>query len=403
MQQFTSLEAALLEQVDASPMLEQVQTWSAINTGTGNLTGLAEQAGRLADAFSALPGDVRLEEPAPVSAITPAGEEAPVAYGKHLVLRVRPQAERRFLLTGHMDTVFSAGDPFQGQTWLDEQTLNGPGVADMKGGIAVILAALKAFEASAAAPAVGYDVMINSDEETGSLSSAPLIAQLARGKAAALTYEPSALPDGTLAGARAGSGNWSVTIRGRSAHAGRNPDDGRNAIVAAAALALGLKALHRDGLSVNPARIEGGSANNVVPDLAVLRFNIRPRHEQDAEEFSIQFKQLVAAIENEHEVSVHLHGGISRPPKPVDARAEKLFGIVEECSALLGQPITRKASGGVCDGNNIGACGVPVVDTMGVRGGAIHSPDEFLIVPSLEERAKLSALVLHRLATGAPL
>ncbi|MGE8140349.1 hydrolase [Novosphingobium sp. NPDC080210] len=403
MQQFTSLEAALLEQVDASPMLEQVQTWSAINTGTGNLTGLAEQAARLADAFAALPGDVRLEEPAPVSAITPAGEEAPVAYGKHLVLRVRPQAERRFLLTGHMDTVFPAGHPFQGQTWLDEQTLNGPGVADMKGGIAVILAALKAFETSAAAQAVGYDVMINSDEETGSLSSAPLIAQLARGKAAALTYEPSALPDGTLAGARAGSGNWSVTIRGRSAHAGRNPDDGRNAIVAAAALALGLKALHRDGLSVNPARIEGGSANNVVPDLAVLRFNIRPRHEQDAEEFSTQFSQLIAAIETEHEVSIHLHGGISRPPKPVDARAEKLFGIVEECSALLGQPITRKASGGVCDGNNIAACGVPVVDTMGVRGGAIHSPDEFLIVPSLEERAKLSALVLHRLATGAPL
>ena len=403
MQQFTSLEAALLEQVDASPMLDQVQTWSAINTGTGNLAGLAEQAARLADSFASLPGDVRLEEPAPVNAITPGGEEAPVAYGKHLVLSVRPQAERRFLLTGHMDTVFPASHPFQSQTWLDEQTLNGPGVADMKGGIAVILAALKAFESSAAAQAVGYDVMINSDEETGSLSSAPLIAQLARGKAAALTYEPSALPDGTLAGARAGSGNWSVTIRGRSAHAGRNPDDGRNAIVAAAALALGLKALHRDGLSVNPAKIEGGSANNVVPDLAILRFNIRPRQEQDADSFTLYLNELIATIETEHEVSIHLHGGISRPPKPVDARAEKLFGIVEECSALLGQPITRKASGGVCDGNNIAACGVPVVDTMGVRGGAIHSPDEFLIVPSLEERAKLSALVLHRLATGAPL
>lgn len=403
MQQFTPLEAALLEQVDASPMLEQVQTWSAINTGTGNLAGLAEQAGQLADAFAALPGQVRLEEPAPVSAIMPGGDEAPVAYGKHLVLSVRPQAERRFLLTGHMDTVFPASHPFQGQTWLDEQTLNGPGVADMKGGIAVILAALKAFEGSAAAQAVGYDVMINSDEETGSLSSAPLIAQLARGKAAALTYEPSALPDGTLAGARAGSGNWSVTIRGRSAHAGRNPDDGRNAVVAAAALALGLKALHRDGLSVNPARIDGGSANNVVPDLAILRFNIRPRHEKDADDFANHLNQLIAEIETEHEVSIHLHGGISRPPKPLDARAEKLFGIVEECSALLGQPITRKASGGVCDGNNIAACGVPVVDTMGVRGGAIHSPDEFLIVPSLEERAKLSALVLHRLATGAPL
>ena len=403
MQQFTPVEAALLDRVDAAPMLGQVQTWSAINTGTGNLTGLAEQATALADAFSALPGEVTLEAPAPVTAITPGGAEASVEYGQHLVLRVRPEAQRRFLLTGHMDTVFPVTHPFQQQTWLDEATLNGPGVADMKGGIAVILAALKAFEGTEAAAGVGYDVMINADEETGSLSSAPLIAALARGKAAALTYEPSAMPDGTLAGARAGSGNWSLTIHGRSAHAGRNPDDGRNAIVAAAALALGLKALHRDGLSVNPAKIDGGSANNVVPDLAVLRFNIRPREEAAAEAFLLDLKALIARIEAEHEVHVHLHGGISRPPKPVDDRAEKLFGIVEECSALLGQPITRKASGGVCDGNNIAACGVPVVDTMGVRGGAIHSPDEFLIVPSLEERAKLSALVLHRLATGAPL
>jgi len=403
MQQVTPSETALLSAVDAAPMLGQVQAWSAVNSGTGNLAGLAEQAALLADAFAVLPGILTLEAPAPVSAITAAGNEAPVEYGQHLVLRVRPKAERRFLLTGHMDTVFPASHPFQQQQWLDAETLNGPGVADMKGGIAVILAALKAFETSAAAAATGYDVLINADEETGSLSSAALIARLAQGKAAALTYEPSALPDGTLAGARAGSGNWSLTVRGKSAHAGRNPDEGRNALVAAAALALGLKALHRDGLSVNPARIDGGSANNVVPDLAVLRFNIRPREEALADLFASELAALIARIEAEHEVSVHLHGGISRPPKPIDSRAEKLFGIVEECSALLGQPISRKASGGVCDGNNIAACGVPVVDTMGVRGGAIHSPDEFLIVPSLEERAKLSALVLHRLSTGAPL
>ena len=403
MQQLSSSEQALLSAVDASPMLAQVQEWSALNTGTGNLAGLAAQADLLAAAFSALPGEVRLEDPAPVSAIAADGREMAVQYGQHLVLSVRPAAQRRFLLTGHMDTVFPAGHSFQQQTWLDPETLNGPGVADMKGGIAVILAALKAFETDPAAANVGYDVMINSDEETGSLSSAALIARLAQGKAAALTYEPSALPDGTLAGARAGSGNYSLIVTGRSAHAGRNPQDGRNAVVAAAALALGLKALERDGLSVNPARIDGGSANNVVPDHAVLRFNIRPRELALADHFEMEIKQLIARIEAGHEVSIHIHGGISRPPKPVDARAEKLFGIVELCSALLGAPITRKASGGVCDGNNIAACGVPVVDTMGVRGGAIHSPDEFLIVPSLEERAQLSALVLHRLATGAPL
>jgi glutamate carboxypeptidase len=403
MQALSPSEAALLATVDAAPMLAQVQAWSALNTGTGNLAGLSEQAGLLADAFAALPGEVSLEAAAPVTAMAADGKEVVVECGKHLVLRVRPGAERRLLLTGHMDTVFPSSHPFQQQTWLDPETLNGPGTADMKGGIAVILAALKAFESSGAAAGVGYDVMINSDEETGSLSSAPLIAQLAKGKLAALTYEPSALPDGTLAGARAGSGNYSLVIHGRSAHAGRNPHDGRNAIVAAAALALGLKALEREGLSVNPAKIEGGSANNVVPDLAVLRFNIRPRELALAETFEQDIKKLIAEIEKQNEVSIHRHGAISRPPKPVDAKAEKLFGLVEECSALLGQPITRKSSGGVCDGNNIAACGVPVVDTMGVRGGAIHSPDEFLIVPSLEERAKLSALVLHRLATGVPL
>lgn len=403
MQQLSRAEEAVLANLDPAPMLAQVQVWSAINTGTGNLPGLAEQAGLLADAFAALPGEVRLEESAPVTAMGADGRERAVEYGKHLVLSVRPQAERRFLLTGHMDTVFPAGHPFQQQQWLDGETLNGPGVADMKGGIAVILAALRAFETSGAAAQVGYDVLINADEETGSLSSAALIARLARGKAAALTYEPSALPDGTLAGARAGSGNYALVVTGRSAHAGRNPQEGRNAIVAAAALALGLKALERAGLSVNPARIEGGSANNVVPDHAVLRFNIRPREAALADLFESEIKQLIVKIELEHEVSIHRHGGISRPPKPIDARAEKLFAVVEECSALLGQPVTRIASGGVCDGNNIAACGVPVVDTMGVRGGAIHSPNEFLIVPSLAERARLSALVLHRLATGAPL
>lgn len=403
MQRFTATETALIEAVDAAPMLGHVEAWSAVNCGTGNLAGLARQAELLADAFAVLPGEITLEEPAPVSAITAGGVEAPIEYGKHMVLRVRPNAPRRFLLTGHMDTVFPASHAFQQQRWLDDDTLNGPGVADMKGGIAVILAALQAFEGSPAATATGYDVLINSDEETGSLSSATLIASLARGKSAALTYEPSALPDGTLAGARAGSGNWSLTVRGKSAHAGRNPDDGRNAVVAAAALTLGLKALHRDGLSVNPARIDGGSANNVVPDMAVLRFNIRPRTLADAEAFADALRALIAQVECEHEVAIHLHGGISRPPKPLDPRSERLFGIVEECSALLGRPITRKASGGVCDGNNIAACGVPVVDTMGVRGGAIHSPDEFLIVSSLAERARLSALVLHRLAIGAPL
>lgn len=394
-------EAALIEGIDAAAMLATVEQWCAINTGTRNLAGLTQQAALLADAFSALPGEVRLVSPAPVEAIAADGRAVQIEHGAHLVLSVRPHAPRRYLLTGHMDTVYPADHPFQTLTWLDAETLGGPGTADMKGGIAVILAALQAFEKdSLVSPYVGYDVMINSDEETGSLASAPLIAELARGKAAALTYEPSALPDGTLAGARGGSGNYSAIVTGRSAHAGRNPQDGRNAVVAAADLALGLKALSGDGLAINPARIDGGSANNVVPDHAVLRFNIRPRSEEDAARFAAAIGPLLREVELAHEVGIHLHGGISRPPKPLTAEAEKLFELVRSCGAALGQSIRWQSSGGVCDGNNIAALGVPVVDTMGVRGGAIHSPDEYMIVPSLAERAALSALVLHRLSGG---
>lgn len=394
----STTEQAMLDRVDPAAMLDRVLAWSAINTGTRNLDGLARQAALLADACAALPGEVTLEEAAPVEAIGADGVARAIAHGQHLVLRVRPGANRRYLLTGHMDTVFAADHPFQTARWLDGETLNGPGVADMKGGIAVMLAALAAFETGPNAAGVGYDVLINADEETGSLSSAPLIARLAMGKAAALTFEPSALPDGTLAGERAGSGNFAVTIHGRSAHAGRNPEDGRNAVVAAAALALRLAALRNPDLSVNPARIDGGSANNVVPDLAVLRFNIRPRSDGAAARFAAALAEAIAAIEAEHEVHAHVHGGLSRPPKPMTTEAEALFTMVRDCGAALGQTIGWRATGGVCDGNNIAACGVPVVDTMGVRGGAIHSDQEFLIVPSLAERARLATLVLHRLS-----
>ena len=400
MQQLSPAEAALVAAIDPAPMLAQVQTWSAINTGTRNLAGLATQAEALAAAFAALPGKIELVESSPVEAVAADGRVQALDHGRHLVLRVRPEAARCLLLTGHMDTVFAADHSFQAQNWTDETTLNGPGVADMKGGLAVILAALTAFEANPAAARIGYDVLVNADEETGSLSSAALIAQLAQNKAAALTYEPSALPDGTLAGARGGSGNFSAVITGRAAHAGRNPSWGRNAIVAAADLALRLKAMESASLSINPARIEGGGANNVVPDHAVLRFNIRPRDTLDAERFDHAIYGVCREVELEHEVQVRLHGGITRPPKPLTPEAETLFGLVRDCGAALGQTIAWQTSGGVCDGNNIAAVGVPVVDTMGVRGGAIHSDEEYLIVPSLAERAALSAVVLNRLAGG---
>ena len=388
-----------IDTIDGAAMLAQVERWARINSGTANLDGLARMAQELSEAFSALPGEITLEEPAPVTAVDASGKETAVQNGKHFVLRVRPEAQRRFILTGHMDTVFPADHPFQDLTWLDDEVLNGPGTADMKGGLAIILASLTALEQIEAWQQVGYDVLINADEETGSLSSAPLIEDLAQGKYAALTFEPAATPEGTLAHARGGSGNYSLIVTGKSAHAGRNPHDGRNAIVAASTLAVRLKELQRDDISVNPAKIDGGAANNVVPDHAVLRFNIRPKEPAAAERFEAEMHALIGEVKQAQYVDITIHGGISRPPKPVDRKAQALFDLVRECGAELGQEIDWKSTGGVCDGNNIAATGVPVVDTMGVRGGKIHSPDEFMIAPSLKERAALAAMVLHGLAT----
>ena len=397
MSKLSPTELRAMDVPDQAAMLAQVERWAAINSGSRNLEGLARMADELAQAFAVLPGAVTLVEPAEVTAVSAAGEVQRLAHGRHLLVEVRPEAPLRLLLTGHMDTVFPPEHSFQTLQWLDAHTLNGPGVADMKGGIAVMLAALQAIEAAGVGEAFGYDVLINSDEEVGSLSSAALIAARAAGKVAALTYEPSALPDGTLAGARPGSGNFSITVRGKSAHAGRNPEDGRNALVAAADLAVRLKAAVRPGLSINPAKIDGGSGNNVVPDLAVLRVNLRPKTPKDELEATILLRDLTWAIALEHVVTVDLHGGFARPPKPIDERAAKLFALVEQAGADLGLSIAHKDSGGVCDGNNIAACGVPVVDTMGVRGGSIHSDAEFLLVDSLAERARLSALSILRI------
>jgi glutamate carboxypeptidase len=398
MQSLLPHEQAAVERPDRDRMLSQVQIWAGINSGTDNLKGLSATASLLADAFGSLHGKVELIEPAPVERVLTDGSVVQVEHGRHLVATVRPEAPIQLLLTGHMDTVFPVDHPFQEQQWLADGMLNGPGVADMKGGIAIMLAALSAADAQDMFHKVGYQVMINSDEETGSASSAELIKTLARGKLAAFTYEPTALPDGTLAGARAGSGNFSIIITGRSAHAGRNPQEGRNALLAAADLALRLKQLTREGLSVNPAKIDGGSPNNVVPDHAVLRVNLRPHTPEIEAQSHDEIRQLIKQIAKEHDVAIHLHGGFGRPPKPLDPQSEKLFGLVKQCGADLGLNIGWKSTGGVCDGNNIAACGIPVVDTMGVRGGSIHSAQEFLITESLVERAQLSTLTLLRIA-----
>lgn len=378
-----------------------LRDWCAINTGSTNLDGLSSMRRTLADAFTALGAEIETVPTPPQSLVTAKGDIALRPLGDCLRLVKRPQAPVRVLLAGHMDTVFAADHPFQASTMIDADTMNAPGGADMKGGILVMLYALMAVERSALADRIGFEIILNADEEIGSPGSAALLLEAAKRAQFAMVYEP-AMADGTLAGARKGSGNFSAVFSGRAAHAGRDHAAGRNAVVAAAGFITALDAItgKRPGLTVNVAKMDGGGPNNVVPDAAVVRFNARVEKAADADWFLGEASRLIAAVNARDGFAAHLHGSFARPPKPMTPALEAFFRALKDCGVELGLDIGWKATGGVCDGNNIAAAGIPVIDTLGARGGDIHSSAEFVKLDSLEERAKLSALVLLRIAAG---
>jgi glutamate carboxypeptidase len=300
--------------------------------------------------------------------------------------------------------VYGPDSPFQKVTRLDDNTLLGPGVADAKGGLVVLLFALMALERYLLVHTqaeLGWDVIINADEEVGSMGSAPIFKEYAVRVQWGLLFEPS-LPDGTLISARKGSGNFAIVVQGKSAHAGRDFDEGRNAIVAAARMATALHDLNGrfPAATINVGRIEGGGPTNVVPELGVVRWNVRHEAALDEAELLARFEQIVAAANQQEGIHAKLHGGFTAPPKPLTPGIRSLLDAVAASGRELGLSLAWQASGGVCDGNRLAAYGVPNVDTLGVRGGNIHSDREYVLLDSLPERAKLTALLLMKMADG---
>lgn len=392
-----------LHQLEAKneDLIARTMAWSAINSGSFELAGLARMRAVLAEALAALPGAVEEVALAPTERVRPNGDVAHIEHGASLRVRVRPEAPIQVALTGHYDTVFPAAHPFQTPK-RDTQMLHGPGCADMKGGIAIMLAALEAFEALPGDKRVGYEVLLSPDEEIGSIASAPLLKTLGERAHFGMTYEP-ATADGGLVDARKGSGNYSLVLRGRAAHVGRAFAEGRNAVLAAAEAALALNQLNgqRNGVTFNVGAIEGGSAVNVVPDNAVLRFNARAP-DADLALWADQQIKMIALKANEREgLSAALYGGMTRPPKPLTTAQSAMIGWVKKSGAALGLDLKFAPSGGVCEGNNLAAAGCPNIDTLGPCGGALHSDQEFALVSSFAERAKLSLLLLAGVNSGA--
>ncbi len=397
---FSTIEMLEKIPMDFSYYETRLLDWCNHNTGSRNYDGLNKFLPKLSDAFAVLNGVMSEKTLIQERIVNANGEITEINVAKSFHLKMRPNAPIQLVFTGHYDTVFPIDSPFQKVRELDENTINGPGVADMKGGILVILEGLKAFENHPQKDNIGYEILISPDEEIGSLGSAQLLAQIGAKSDLGLTFEP-ALPDGSMAGARKGSANFALIIHGKSAHVGRAHSEGKSAILAAAKFVIAMESLNGtyEGLTVNCGKIDGGSPNNVVPDIAIVRFNIRAPDAETMEYAVSKIHENIAAI-SDNSIHCHLEGGISRPPKPRNAAQELIFKDIGGIANALGMPMIFKDTGGVCEGNNLFASGCPNIDTLGVLGGAIHSDLEFAIKSSFGERSRLMAAILAMYAMG---
>lgn len=368
---------------------DQLIAWSNINSGSNHPAGLSRMCAVLRAAFAQLPGVTIEELPLP-------GTDA-----RALRIQQRPGVNRSVLLSGHYDTVFGADHAFQQATLVDAEMLRGPGVADMKGGLVVLLAALTAFEQQAAAGKLGWEVLITPDEETGSNASRPVLEATARRHQLGLVFEP-ARDNGDLVQSRKGIGHFTLTCRGRAAHAAR-PEEGRNAILALAQVVLEVSRLPEQmpGVLVNVGSIEGGGAANVVPELARAGINVRIARAADAAAIEARLQAQAATVNARDGFRLEIDGGFSRMPMEMTAATQALFAAWCSCAEEVGAaPFSWVHVGGGSDGNLLSAAGLTCLDGLGPVGGHLHSASEYVRWPTLAQRARVAARFLEKFAAG---
>lgn len=363
-----------------------------IDSGSYNMDGLLRFADVLAQDFACLGFPQERHELASWESVNDTGTMETHRTGPALVWRIRPAASRQVLLLIHYDTVYPPG---AGKT-VKQQTerLIAPGAADAKGGIAVILATLKGLLQFQLAPDVGCIVVLNPDEEVGLPASRGFLQSLIPDVDFAMLFEP-ALPDGSWVADRKGSGNWSVVVHGRAAHAGRNPESGRNAVVHAAEFVTALDQLNDPtrGRSLNVARFIGGGPLNRVPDLATVHWNVRIGEPADQALLEQRFADLAESFSQDG-YRCQLRGGFHAPVKKADPPTTRLRQLIEDAARQLGRQVRWQNTGGACDGNHLAAAGLPNVDSLGVTGGDLHSPTEYAELSSIVPAALTALRVL---------
>jgi len=384
----------------AGVMSATLEEWVAMNTGSWNLPGL--------EAFSRLPA-VALAELGFEVQVRPGPEiELPdrgrVRTGP-LVIALReardePRRALRFLLSGHYDTVFEPASGFQ-RLRADPNhpgRVIGPGAADMKGGLIILIEALRALARSGNLDRASWTVVLNGDEEIGSLGSRDVIEAEARRAQVGFVFEPPP-ESGAMVRSRRGLGQFHLRVDGVAAHSGRAHAQGRSAIREMAAKILRVEALtdYERGLTVNVGTVQGGSARNIVPERAEAWIDLRYDHPRLGEE-ARQALEGIAAESVVEGTSGALWGGLHRPPKLATAEVDRLLEAHAEVAAALGIELPPAVhEGGGSDGSLMGAVGLGTLDSMGIAGGACHTEREYAELASLPQRALLAALLFRRL------
>ena len=375
--------------------IERIARWVERPSGTFDELGVRGMAETLVEAVRPLSDELEVLEQRPVETWSETGERVVKAIGPLIVARRRRSAPRQVLLGIHYDTVYPIDHAVR-TCHREGDRLIGPGAADAKGGIAVMLAALERFESGQAGNELGWELFLNADEEIGSPVSREYFAGCGGRFDFAMLYDPT-VASGAMVSRRTGAGNFIAVLHGRAAHAGRDIAAGRNAVVAAARIADRWSQLNAafGSSTFNVGRLQGGGALNIVPDLASVGLNVRIDRADQVMEVETQVRKVAEDVAKESEVELILSGGITSPPKEIDAAQRRLMAGVEKIGQRLGMVMDWVETGGVCDGNKLAAYGVPNLDSFGVRGDRIHSSEEWMSVSSFEERVALSVGVLE--------
>ncbi len=314
-----------------------------------------------------------------------------IGYGTNLLARFNfghASNTPQILVVGHLDTVWPLGTlsrlPFR---VTEEGTAHGPGIFDMKSGIAIVMHALEAITTLGLPTKHPVSLLLTCDEEIGSKTSRSLIEEEAIKSVAVLVLEPP-ISGGKVKTGRKGIGDFKLTVKGRAAHAGLDPQKGINAIVELAHQTLRLAELndYERGTTVNVGIANGGTTSNVVPAEASAKIDFRFWKSREGEELEAAIRNLKPVLAG---AELELVGGINRPPMERSEKNLALYEIAKRCAAEFDIDLLEGVVGGGSDGNFTAALGIPTLDGLGVDGAGAHAEHEHIIVADIPRRAAL--------------